>query len=306
MKALVTGAEGFVGPYLIKELLDKDYEVVGSYHNELKEIIDNVDYKKLDVTNFDSVKETLKETQPDLIFHLAAISNVKLSFKKPKLTREVNVGGSKNIFDACFSLKNKPRILNISSAHVYGIPEEIPITEEHPLKPGSPYASTKLETEKLAKKYIENGLDIIIVRSFNHIGPGQSPSFVCSAFAKQIAEIEEGREPVMKVGNLKAKRDFTDVRDVVRAYVKAVKKAEPGEPYNICSGKSYSIQKILNLLLSLSESDIQVKKDQDRMRKSDIPILLGDYSKFNQITGWKPEISINKSLKDILNYWRKQ
>ncbi|MBN2422259.1 GDP-mannose 4,6-dehydratase [Candidatus Woesearchaeota archaeon] len=306
MKALITGAEGFVGYYLIKELLSQGYDVTGTNIGEIPENTKKlgIAFFKLDILDRNSVKKTFNKLQPDAVFHLAAISSVKFSMDNPELTMKVNVEGTKNILEAAFGLKNNSKVLVIGSANEYGIPESVPITEKHKLNPLSPYAESKVECEKLAKKYAEKGLNAIIVRSFNHIGPGQSEQFVCSAFAKQIADIEKGNEPVIKVGNLSAKRDFTDVRDVVKAYALAVKKCDSGSPYNICSGKAFSIQEILESLLRLSKVKVEIKKDPLRMRKSDIPVLLGDNSRFSGKTGWLPEIPIEQSLKDILEFWR--
>ncbi|GAG14942.1 unnamed protein product, partial [marine sediment metagenome] len=233
-------------------------------------------------------------------------SSVKKSFDYPELCKKINVQGTKNILESTLKTKISPRILIISSADIYGIPKKIPIPENHELNPVSPYAESRKEQEALCKEYADK-LKIIILRSFPHIGPGQLPIFVTADFSKQIAEIEKGiNPPIMKIGNIKAKRDFTDVRDMVKAYLLAIEKCKPGEIYNVCSGNSYSIQEILDKQLSFSKVKIKLEHDPNRMRPSDIPELTGDNSKFKQATGWQPEITIDQTLKDLLDYWREQ
>jgi GDP-4-dehydro-6-deoxy-D-mannose reductase len=306
MKTLVTGTEGFVGPYLIGELLSKGYEVTGTFKDEIKtKLPAEVKKVHLDILDLSDVKKAFEKAKPDVIFHLAGISNVKFSIDNPEITMKINVEGTKNILEAAFCMKKRPKVLVIGSAEEYGIPKKVPITEDLELNPVTPYAKSKVEAEKIAFEYVKKGLDAIILRSFNHIGPGQTDGFVCSAFAKQISEIEKGKEPVIFVGNLESKRDFTDVRDVVKAYLLAIEKGKPGIPYNICSGNAYQIKDILSKLLKMSKVKIEVKEDKTRMRKSDIPILQGDNSRFLKATGWKPKIKLEESLKDILEEWRK-
>ncbi|NTV23383.1 MAG: NAD-dependent epimerase/dehydratase family protein [Nanoarchaeota archaeon] len=189
-------------------------------------------------------------------------------------------------------------------AEEYGIPLGVPIPEDHPLKPVSPYAKSKMLAEQLGKESAKRGFRVLLLRPFNHIGPGQSPDFAVSAFASQIAKIEKAGKPIIEVGNLESKRDFTDVRDVVRAYVTAFEKGDSGEPYNICSGTAYEMKEILEKLLAMSKKKVEIKKDPARMRSSDIPILLGDNRKFFRKTGWRPMIPIDDSLHSVLEYWR--
>jgi len=217
--------------------------------------------------------------------------------------------GLLNLLEVIRRTGSLPRILIPCSSDEYGNVDVsgLPITECHPLKPNSPYALSKVFQDYLGYQYFEGyGIPIVRTRAFNHAGPGQSPVFVCSDLAKQIAEIEAGfREPVIKVGNLEAKRDFTDVRDVVRAYWLALYKGEAGEVYNVCSGKAYSIGEVLDILLGLAKVKIKVEKDPQKERPSDISILLGDSTKIRQATGWRPEIPFEKTLSDVLDYWRK-
>ena len=217
--------------------------------------------------------------------------------------------GTVHLFEAVRKTKTDPVIHVAGSSEEYGMvyPNEVPIKETNPLRPLSPYGVSKVAQDKLCYQYNKSyGLKIILTRAFNHTGPRRGDVFVTSNFSKQIAEIEAGiSEPVIMVGNLDAKRDFSDVRDVVRAYFMAVKKGEPGEFYNICSGKSRTIRSVLDLLLNNStHEEIKVKQDPSRMRPSDVEILEGDHSKFTGRTGWNPEISFEKTIEDLLNYWR--
>lgn len=212
------------------------------------------------------------------------------------------------MFEAIRKSKVEPVIQIACSSEEYGLvhQDEVPIKETNPLRPMSPYAVSKVAQDFLGYQYYKSyGMKIIRTRTFNHTGPRRGEVFVTSNFAKQIAEIELGiREPILYVGNLEAKRDFTDVRDIVRAYWLAVKKGEPGEVYNIASGKAIAIGEIVDLLLTLTKIKIKIKQDPDRMRPSDVPILIGDYYKFQKKTGWKPSISFKQTVEDLFNYWR--
>ena len=232
------------------------------------------------------------------------------SLKDPKLTFDTNLYGTLNLYNAIIELKIESRVLFIGSADEYGLVKEkdIPIGENHPLLPVNPYSISKASADFLSFFYFKNySLNIIRVRPFNHIGPKQSPEFVASDFAKQIVEIEKGfREPIIKVGNLEAKRDFTDVRDMVRGYWLALDKGEPGKVYNICSEKVISIEELLEKMLNLCEKNIKVKKDPKRLRPSDVSLLLGSSTKFTKKTGWEPEIPFENTLRQILDYWREK
>jgi len=314
MKALITGISGFAGSYLTEFLLDKGYEVFGTFYDKstfsnLDGFIDRITLYQCDIRNYDSMKKIIEKNQPDEVYHLAAISFVPTSLKDPKLTFDTNLYGTLNLYQAIIELQFTPKILFIGSADEYGVvnKHDLPIKEECPLRPVNPYSISKTSADYLSYFYFKSyALNIVRVRPFNHIGPRQSPEFVCSSFAKQITEIERGlKEPIIKVGNLEAKRDFTDVRDMVRAYWLAIQKGETGEVYNICSGRIVQIKELLNNLLGLSSKKIEITKDPKRMRPSDNPILQGDCSKFRRRSGWKPEIPLDKTLKDILEYWRK-
>lgn len=309
-KALIIGAAGFVGGYLIKELVNQDYDVYSTklpnmdWSNDLSKVVD------LDILNKDSIVKLFLEIKPDVIFHLAAQSSVALSWKNPGLTVDINIKGSINVMDALRELPYSPRALFIGSGEEYGYihEDETPITEENALRPGNIYAATKVCQNMIGHIYVEAyGLNIILVRAFNHIGPEQAPLFVVSDFCKQVAEIEAGKqEPVIKVGNLSARRDFTDVRDVVKAYVKLVEEGVPGETYNVGRGEAIAINDLLQMIISKSKVDIQVEVDQNKLRPVDVPEICADTTKIHELTGWKPEISLEQTIEETLEYWRKQ
>jgi len=314
MKALITGISGFAGSHLAEFLIEKGYEVFGTFYDKstfsnLNGFVDKIKVYQCDIRNYNTLKNVIEDVKPDEIYHLAAISFVPTSLKEPKLTFDTNLYGTLNLYNIIIELKIESRVLFIGSADEYGIvnKNDLPIKEECPLNPINPYSISKASADFLSLAYFKYYyLKIIRVRPFNHIGPRQSPEFVCSSFAKQIAEIEKGlREPIIKVGNLEAKRDFTDVRDIVRGYWLALDKGEPGKVYNICSERAIQIKGLLDHLLELSSKKVEIMKDPKRMRPSDNPILQGDSSKFRRRSGWKPEILLDKTLKDILEYWRK-
>lgn len=305
-RAFITGVGGFVGPYLVKHLVSNGFEVFGVNRKSSK--VEGCVVDPCDVTDYDSVFSVVRRIKPDFIFHLAGQSSVEKSWKEPELTRTVHVKGARNLLEAVVAAKLKPRILIVSSAEVYGIPEKLPIAEDHPMKPVTPYGESRVEQEKLALDYFRNkSVQLVISRSFNQTGPGQPSTFVCSDFAMQVVEAEKGRRTEIVVGNLDVRRDFTDVRDAVGAYLLALQKGKPGEIYNICSGSSYSIKSVLDTLMSFSNvaRSAKIVKEPSRVRKSDIPELLGSPFKFMAATGWKPSIKFETTLSDMLDYWRK-
>lgn len=306
MKALITGVNGFVGNYLSKYLVEKGYTVYGTViEDDVK--MDNVKIYKMNLLNKQEVMETIKSIKPDYIYHLAGQSAVGLSWNNPTLTMDVNINGTINLLDAVREHNIDTKVLIIGSSDEYGVikPEECPISEGHELNPTSPYAISKMTQEQIAKLYVNSyKMNLIMVRAFNHIGPMQSKNFVVSDFASKIAEIEKGAEPVMKVGNLEAYRDFTDVRDIVRGYAMLVEDGKNGELYNIGSGNPYKIQDILDILLSLSTTKITVEIDPERLRPSDVPIIQCDNSKIKSHINWATKYDIKDTLKDTLDYWR--
>ena len=320
MKILITGITGFVGSHLAEYCLQRpDIEVYGtimSHHlgDELKrveQIKNKIELLECNLTNRIGVARVLEKSKPDKIFHLAAQSFVPVSWKSPEDTLFNNIIAELNVLEVIRELKLDPVIIIAGSSEEYGLVQEneLPIKETNPLRPLSPYAVSKITQEKLAFQYHRSyGLKTVLTRFFNTEGPRRGQDFVTSNFAKQIAEIEKKKkEPIIYVGNLEAKRDYSDVRDMVKAYWLASEKCNFGEPYNVCSEKAITIRSVLDLLLSLStKKNIKVEQDSARMRPSDVPILYGDCSKFRKQTGWKPEIPFEKTMEDLLNFWRER
>ncbi len=315
MKALITGITGFAGSHLAEFLLTEGCEVFGTRRvrspmGNLAQVADKLTLVDCELADATAVRDAVKAAQPDLIFHLAAQSFVPASWAYPGFTLFNNIGAQLNVFQAVRELKLEPRILVACSSEEYGRAEEkdLPLNEDSPLRPLSPYGVSKVAQDMLGHQYHASyGLAIIRTRAFNHTGPRRGEVFVTSNFARQIAEIELGkREPVVYVGNLTAQRDFTDVRDVVRAYFLACTEGEPGEVYNICSGEAVSIRQILDTLLALAQREVEIKEDPARLRPSDVQVLRGDATKLTQATGWRPQIKLRQTLADLLEYWREK
>lgn len=313
-RVLVTGVTGFAGSHLVDYMLTRsDCEIFGiqrwrSPLDNVAHFIDKITMVECDLRDASSTRDTLERVRPDWIFHLAAQSFVPTSWSAPTESLTTNVLGQLNIFEAVRRIGLQCRIQIACSSEEYGMvyADELPIRETNPLRPLSPYAVSKVAQDMLAYQYwMSWKVDSVRTRGFNHEGPRRGPVFVASDFAKQIADIEKGlKPPVLHVGNLEARRDFTDVRDMVRGYWLALEKCEPGEVYNLCSGKDYSIQRVLDLLLGMTKVKIEVRQDRMRLRPSDVPVLLGDCSKFKQATGWEPVIPFEQTLQDMLDFWR--
>lgn len=313
-KILITGISGFAGSFLADLLVkEKSYEVFGtSLTDDCLNLVaskENVHLRKINLLHRDDVAELIADIRPDQIFHLAALTAPSLSFKNPAETITNNVAAEIALLEAVrkqYLINTK--ILIVSSADVYGrvAQSDLPTDEITEFQPTNPYAVSKIAQDYLGLQYYNSyNLHIIRVRPFNHIGPRQAANFVVPDFAKQIAEVEAGkREPRLRVGNLSTKRDFTDVRDMVRAYVAILDKGTSGDVYNIGSGVSHTIQEILDILLSISTKQITVEKDPSLMRPSDNPEMLCDATKMKKITGWNAEIPLRQTLKDTLDYWR--
>jgi GDP-4-dehydro-6-deoxy-D-mannose reductase len=315
MKVLITGITGMAGSHLAEYLLKKGgYDVHGtirwrSNREHIRHIEKQLSLHECELRDPYAVLPVLKTVRPDYIYHLASQSRVATSWISPQETLINNITGQLNLLEAVRHLDlTETRIHVAGSSEAYGMvePNEIPVKETNSLKPLSPYGVSKMTQDALAYQYAKSyELKIIRTRAFNHTGPRRGDVFVTSDFARQIVEIEMGRrKPIIHVGNLAARRDFTDIRDVVRAYVLALETCEPGDVFNIGSGKAYAIQEVLDILLAMCALNIEVKKDPKRMRPSDMPLMVCDNTLFCQQTGWQPEISFEQSLSDLLDYWR--
>lgn len=314
MKALITGICGFAGSHLAEYLLSRgDVEVVGTFRSpsrltSLGTLFQNVQLVSCELTDAESVNHLIGQVQPDLIFHLAAQSFVPTSLRSPADTLVNNLVGQLNLLEAVRHAGIDCKIQIACSSEEYGLvhPDETPIKESNPLRPLNPYAVSKIAQDFLGYQYYQSyGLNIVRTRAFHHTGPRREECYVTSNFAKQIALIEEGlQSPHVYVGNLQAVRDFTDVRDIVRAYWLSLITGAPGEVYNISSGTSITIGEMLQTLLSKTNVHVDIHIDKERLRPSDVDIVLGDSSLFRSISGWVPEISFQQSMEDLLDYWR--
>ena len=314
MRCLITGISGFVGSHLAEALLKESCDVYGliryrSKLDNIQHIIPKLHLEYGDIRDAHSVEYVLKKVKPDYIFHLASQSFVPQSWTAPLDTMDTNIKGTINLYEAVRKLGLNCVIHFAGSSEEYGLvrENETPITEDNALRPLSPYGVSKVAGDKLSCQYVYSyGMKIVVTRAFNHTGARRGEQFVSSNFAKQIAEIEKGARAVIKVGNLKAERDFTDVRDMVKAYLLAVQKCQHGVPYNICSERSITMESLLNRLLSKTNVCVKVEEDKERMRPSDVPILLGSCTLFKDATGWVRTYSLDDTLDDLLDYWRKR
>ena len=314
MRALITGISGFVGSHLAEHLLATgDWEIAGTVYRSdrnIRHLSARLDLYPADLSRLPVVEFVLERAHPDLIFHLAAQPLTSQSFRDPWGTLATNIGMQVNLLQAMVDLELDCRLLAVGSSEEYGLvrEEDLPVDEETSLRPMNPYAVSKIAQDMLGLQYhLSHGLDTIRLRPFNHIGPRQSLGFVVSDFAVQIARIEVGlQEPVMRVGNLEAERDFTDVRDVVRAYTLLGIRGESWQVYNVGSGKAHSIRELLGTLLSFTTVPITVETDPSRMRPSDVPRVTCNYGRLRETTGWEPTSPFQQSLHGVLDYWRGQ
>ena len=315
MRVLITGITGFAGSHLADTCVARGAEVWGltqtaGPHPNLAHLGERVHLYAADITNGAGVNAALADIAPDWIFHLAAQAHVPTAWQDPAATLATNILGQLNVILALQEHVPRARLLVVSSSHVYGMVEEegLPVDESTPFRPADPYAVSKVAQDMLALQYWQShGLPIVRVRPFNHIGPRQAPDYVVARFAREIAQMEAGLgAPILKVGNMTAKRDFTDVRDVAQAYWLALEKGTPGAVYTIGSGAAYSIDEMLQILLRLARVDVQVETDPALFRPGDVPVLQSDPRAFQEQTGWRAAISLERTLEDTLNYWRDQ
>lgn len=314
MKALITGISGFVGSHLAEYLLEHtDWEVAGTVYGPYDNIADlcgTLELYPAELSRLDVMTFILEQAQPDVIFHLAAQPLVSVSRRDPWGTIETNVRMQLNVLEGVTRVNPGCRVLVVGSSEEYGLvsPQDLPLDEDTPLRPLSPYALSKVAQDLLGLQYhLVHKLDVVRARPFNHIGPRQRIGFVAPDFASQIAAIELGLQaPVIEVGNLEARRDFSDVRDVVRAYELLASQGEAGEVYNVGSGESYAIRQVLDTLLSMTDIEIEVRQDPQRLRPSEVPEVVCDATRIRQRTGWQTTISFQQSLEDILAFWREE
>jgi GDP-4-dehydro-6-deoxy-D-mannose reductase len=303
---LVTGASGFVGAHLIEHLSDAAVEA-WSRSGPPDGLDRRARWRRIDLLDRDIVRAAIRELRPAVIYHCAGSPHVAESWGNTRQPLANNVLATHYLLDAVRRAGSACRVLVPGSATVYASASE-PITEAHPVGPSSPYALSKLAQEQLGLRTLpEDGIDVVLTRSFNHTGPRQSPAFVAPSMARQIAAIERGRlEPVIRVGNLDAQRDLTDVRDVVRAYTALMDKARPGTIYNVASGIGRTIRSVLEALVARARVPVRIETDPARLRPNDIPMVVGDATRLRQATGWQPVISFDQMLNDLLDYWRNQ
>jgi GDP-4-dehydro-6-deoxy-D-mannose reductase len=295
MRALLTGASGFVGGYLARHLEQCGDEVVA--------LSDSVDLGYPDGAV--AFGDQLKATAPDIIYHLAALTHVGRSWEDPASTMRVNAMGTLSVLEAARAQANPPRVMLISSSEVYGAGSGKRIREDDPLRPVTPYAASKVAAEFLGlQAFLGRGLDVVRARPFNHIGPGQADIFVVSALARRIVEAERAGGGPIAVGNLAAARDFTDVRDVVRAYRLLATNGAGGEVYNVCSGVARQVEELFKILIAQSSVAVEPREDPELFRPIDVPMLVGDNSRLVELTGWHPEIDLSQTLVAVLEYWR--
>jgi GDP-4-dehydro-6-deoxy-D-mannose reductase len=300
---LVTGASGFAGSHLVERLLQSHSRVAAWAHNAVPEITRDtrVEWEPVDVLDAAAVRERIQALQPGVIYHCAGLPHVAESWRQADRALRVNAVGTHHLLEAVREVSPDTRTVVVGSAMVYK-PALRALREDDPVGPTDPYGISKLAQEMLG---LRAATPVVVVRPFNHIGPRQAPAFVTSSFAKQVAEIEAGlAAPTLKVGNLDAARDMTDVRDTVRAYEALAADGTPGAVYNVCCGTAYRVGDLLDMLLALARVPISIEQDPTRLRPSDNPLVLGDTARIHDATGWRPRIPIQQSLQDLLDWWR--
>ncbi|MEW4566850.1 GDP-mannose 4,6-dehydratase [Tautonia sp. JC769] len=316
MRALITGITGFVGGHLAEHLLEQGDVVAGlsasgRWPDATAHLAEAVRLETFDLLadSVGSLARMLSRKRPEAIYHLAAQANPHASFDDPRATWDLNLGGTLTLLEAvrAAELDAKPRVVLVGSGVSYGNPgpEDLPVTERCPLRPNNPYAASKAAADLLGiQHWLSHGTPVVIARPFNHAGPRQEDRYVLSSFARQVAEVERGDRPRIEVGNLQVVRDFTDVRDIVRAYRLLAESGKPGEVYNVGTGRDESLARLLDLLRGLAECPVEVVVDPARVRPVDQPLLLADASKLRADTGWEPLRTSEQTLADMLTFWR--
>lgn len=316
MRVLVTGIDGFVGSHMAEFLLAlRNVEIFGTVLDpaltaNIKQIQRSLSLHTINILDHDRLVSLVEQIRPDRIVHLAGQAFVPTAFANPVSTFQANVMGGVNVLEAARLLGAKtgvsPSVLVVTTGEVYGKVDRLPITEDFPLSPNNPYAASKASLDLIAQQYSASfGLPLVVVRPFNHAGPRQSPLFVCSDFGKQFAEIAAGkRPPELHVGNMQAQRDFTDVRDVVKAYWLLLERSLPEVVYNVCSGQPIAIESLLSMFQEIAGLNVSINTEKQRMRSYEVPVVTGSYDRLKQATGWTPSIPIVKTLRDVYEYWQ--
>jgi GDP-4-dehydro-6-deoxy-D-mannose reductase len=309
MRILVTGAAGFVGGHLLDHLLGGGAAVTGWYRpgSDITNLRGGVEWAAVELLDRDAVGRAVADCRPEAVYHLAGFAHVAQSWQHTLETYQNNVLATHHLLSAVQVVAPAARVLVTCSGAIYR-PQDRPLVEDDPVVPASPYATSKLAQELLARHaWDEDQVQTLIARSFNHTGPGQDPSYVASGIARQLARIEAGMQaPTLRLGNLEPKRDLSDVRDVVRAYEAMMARATPGRPYNVCSGRQLSIRALVETFVSRTHASVSIEQDPALFRPNDLPLLVGDHARLTADTGWTPQISIEQTVDDLLDYWRRQ
>ena len=308
MRVLITGATGFVGQHLMR-ILSRNREVFGTFlRRDFAASPPGIKLLQCDLRRAVDVQQLVRDIRPGHVYHLAALSSVRGSFNDAKAFYDANFRGTLNLLEAVRTTELSARVLLVGSVHCYGRVKRshLPIVEAEPLNPDSPYGVSKAAADMLGAQFFQNhGVQVVRARSFNHTGPGQGPEFVCSDFARQFAAIASGlAPPAIRVGNVNIRRDFSDVRDVVRAYALLIRKGTPGQAYNVASGRAVSLREVLGILHSLCPREVKIDVDQQRLRKGEADVLYGSNRKLKQTTGWRPKYDLSTTLRDLYNYWK--